>query len=289
MLGSISTKFGMMAFFWRLIELLSTRTWCLLLSWYRGLCGQVAFRGFRSRFFRVLRGTRQGAILSPTLANIFLRPLMATLDDSGSGAVMHGYHVPAVCYADDLCLLSCNATYFGHLLSLVELFSDQWRLEFTCPESSKTKSHCIVFGDDALADTPSWSLDDQPLRVVNKTEHLGTVLSSDLQAKPHVSQRVKRARGSFYGLTPTGILSNELSPLDKALMWCTIVAPSLTFGATSVPLRPEDVLDLERFQSRHVKAALGLPPQAHHSDLLAALGVPNVQESLREMVLRGLL
>ena len=100
----------------------------------------------------------------------------------------------------------------------VEQFLYQWRLEFTCPESSKTKSHCIVFGDDALADSPSWSLDDQPLRVVNKTEHLCTALSSDLQAKPHVSQGVKRVRGSFYGLTPTGISRRELSPLDKALM-----------------------------------------------------------------------
>ena len=37
-----------------------------------------------------------------------------------------------------------------------------------------------------------------------------------------------------------------------------------------------------------MKAALGLPPQAHHTDLLQALGVPSIQEILRGTVLRGL-
>ena len=121
------------------------------------------------------------------------------------------------------------------------------------------------FGNDVLFDTPLWHIDEQQLRVETETEHLGTVITSNLQAKRHVCQRMKRARGSFYGLTPAGILNTKLSPLDKAFLWRTIVAPSLTFGATAVPLRPEDISELERFQARHLKAALGLAPQTHHS------------------------
>ena len=106
--------------FWRLVDLLSVRTWCLLRSWYKALRGQVVFRGVLSSEFRVLRGTRQGAILSPTLANVYLLPLIAALDDSGRGATLHGCHVPAVCYADDLCLISCNVGYLDDLLSIVD-------------------------------------------------------------------------------------------------------------------------------------------------------------------------
>ena len=274
--------------FWRLIDLLSPRTWYLLLSWYRDLRGKVAFQGMLSRDFRVRRGTRQGAILSPTLANVFLLPLIASLDDSGKGAFLHGCHVPAVCYADDLCLLSCNANYLSHLLSLVDKFAEDWRLEFTCPEIAKTKSHCIVFGGDALAEAPSWFLAGQQLKIVKETEHLGSVVSATLQAKQHIAQRERRARGSFFGLTPAGIFSKELAPLDKAFLWRTIVAPSLTFGAAVVPLRPENVMQLERFQARYIKASLGLPAQAHHSALLAALRVPPVRETLRSMVARAL-
>ena len=171
---------------------------------------------------------------------------MIALDDSGRGAFFHGCHVPAICYADDLCLMSCNVSYLGNLLSIVERFSEEWRLEFTSSEANKTKSHGIVFGDYALASTPSWYFDGQLLRVVNRTEHLGAVMSSNLQAKEHTSQRVKRARGSFYALSPAGMFSRELPPLDKAFMWRMIVSPSLTFGDTSVPLRPEDVSVLDR-------------------------------------------
>jgi len=109
-----------------------------------------------------------------------------------------------------------------------------------------------------------------------------------LQAKQHVNQRVKRARGAFYGLTPAGIFSKHLAPLDKAFLWRTIVDPSLTFGVAVAPLRPEDVSELESFQARYLKAALGLPPQAHHSALLKALKVPSIQETQRGMVFRGL-
>ena len=126
------------------------------------------------------------------------------------------------------------------------------------------------------------------LCVVSETEHLGTVVSSNFQAKQHVTQREKRARGSFYGLTPVGIFSKNLGPLDKAFLWRTIVSPCLTFGAAVVPLTPDDICELERFQTRHIKAALGLPPQAHHSALLVALGVPSIQETQRGMALRGL-
>ena len=105
---------------------------------------------------------------------------------------------------------------------------------------------------------------------------------------PHVRQRVRRARGAFYGLTPVGILSKYLSALDKAFLWRTIVVPALISGCVVTPLRSADVDELETFQSRNIKAALGLPPFAHHSALMTALNVPRVQELLRSFILRGL-
>ena len=91
--------------FWRLTELPFSGTWGLLLSRYRQLRDNVVLQGLQSRDYWILRGTRQGAILSPTLANAYLQPLVATLDRSGKGTFLHGCHVPAACYPDDLCLL----------------------------------------------------------------------------------------------------------------------------------------------------------------------------------------
>ena len=64
-----------------------------MVTWYRRLSARVTFGGATSEPFQICRGTRQGAILSPTLANIFLSPLIEALDRSNRGALLHGHHV----------------------------------------------------------------------------------------------------------------------------------------------------------------------------------------------------
>ena len=201
---------------------------------------------------------------------------------------MHGYHVPAVCYADDLMLISTNVADLRKLLGIVENFADFWRLEFVHPQPARTKSHCIVFGADLLSSIPAWHLSGQQLAVRAVTEHLGVVLSADLSGSHHVRHRATRARGAFYGLTPAGILSNCLAPMDKAFLWKTVITPALTFGCEVSCLRAADIDILECLQSRCIKAALGLSKYAHHSALLVALGIPRVHERLGRAVLFAL-
>ena len=274
--------------FFHLISLLSSRSWHLLVMWYRHLNAFVNYAGHRSNNFVIKRGTRQGAILSPALANVFFKPLLSLLDATKFGAHIFGHHVPAVCYADDLMLLSTNAKYLGLLLKVVENYATFWRLDFVHTNPTKTKSHCIVFGADLLSELPVWHLSGQQLAVRSVTEHLGVVVPSDTSGSPHVQHRIRRARGSFYGLTPVGILSESLSPLDKAYLWNTVVLPALTFGCEVVPISSADVDALESLQSRCIKAALGLSKYAHHSALMRALGIPRIHEELRRAVLFGL-
>ena len=270
--------------FYRLMRHLSVNCWLLVVYWYRHLTARVSFSGTISEKFTVVRGTRQGAILSPAFANVFLHPLLNTLDGSGCGAYLQQHHVPAVCYADDLLLLSTNARYLSMLLDLVSDFARKWRLDFVHPDPDKTKSHCVVFGSELLACSPTWSLSGQMLQTRLQLEHLGTVLDSRVSAACHVDRRVKRARAAFYGLAPAGILSRTLCPTDKVYLWKTVVLPALLFGCSSAPLRPSDVERLDALQATCVKAAFGLPRSAHHSALLAAAELAPVHELLRSAV-----
>ena len=262
---------------------LSVNCWLLVVYWYRHLTARVSFSGTISEKFTVVRGTRQGAILSPAFANVFLYPLLNTLDGSGCGAYLQQHHVPAVCYADDLLLLSTNARYLSMLLDLVSGFARKWRLDFVHPDSGKTKSHCVVFGSELLACSPTWSLSGQMFQTRLQLEHLGTVLDSRVSAARHVDRRVKRARAAFYGLAPAGILSRTLCPTDKAYLWKTIVLPAL-FECSSAPLRLSDVERLDALQATCVNAAFGLLRSARHSALLAAAELAPVHELLRSAV-----
>ena len=189
-----------------------------------------------------------------------------------------------MCYADDLLLLSTNARYLSMLLDLVSGFARKWRLDFVHPDPDKTKSHCVVFGSELLACSPTWSLSGQMLQARLQLEHLGIVLDSRVSAACHVDRRVKRARASFYGLAPAGMLSRTLCPTDKAYLWKTVVLPALLFGCSSAPLRPSDVERLDALQATCVKATFGLPRSAHHDALLAAAELAPVHELLRSAV-----
>ena len=160
-------------------------------------------------------------------------------------------------------------------------FAADWRLDFIHQDPAKTKSHCITFGRELLASTPSWSLSGQQLRVQQTSEHLGVVLDERLRAGNHVDQRARRACAAFYGLTPMGILTNRLTAIDKVFLWKTVVLPALVFGCETAPLSSSDIERLDARQAALIKAALGLPRSAHHSALLLAAGVPRIEEVLR--------
>ena len=217
---------------------------------------------------------------------MYLHPLLTSLDGSGLGAYFHQHHVPGVCYADDLLLMSSNYKHLGTLLGLVSEFARRWRLDFVHVDPGKTKSHCVVFGSELLAREPTWSLSGQQLQTRATSEHLGVVLESRLTATHHVDQRVKRARAAFYGLAPAGVLAKALCPSDKAFLWKTVVLPVLLYGCNTAPLRSSDIERLDALQASCVKVAFGLPRSAHHSALLAAAGLPPVHESLRGAALR---
>ena len=273
--------------FYRLAPHLSNNCWLLVVNWYRHLTSRVTFDGAVSERFPVLRGTRQGAILSPCLANVYLFPLLRDLDQSGNGAYLHQHHVPAVCYADDLFLLSTNTLHLGVLLNMVGKFAQNWRLDFTHPDSEKTKSHCIIFGEDYLSQKPSWVLSGQHLQTRSRSEHLGVVLDSSFSAGPHVEERMKRARSAFYGLAPIGMLAKGLSPEDKTYIWKTLISPALSYGCSIASLGPADMESLGKLQASCIKTAFGLPRTAHHSGLLAASGIPAIHEAATGQIFRA--
>ena len=87
-------------------------------------------------------------------------------------------------------------------------------------------------------------------------------------------------------MTPAGILNAQLSPNDKVFLRRTVVLPTLLFGCDVAPLRALDVQRLEKCQASSLKAPLGLHQTVHHYALLKGLGVPNIQQLLREGIFR---
>ena len=68
--------------------------------------------------FRVLKGVKQGGILSPMLFNIYMNELSVKLNQSGIGGDIGGHLISQLCYAYALCLISLSSTGMQSLLAL---------------------------------------------------------------------------------------------------------------------------------------------------------------------------
>ena len=156
------------------------------------------------------------------------------------------------------------------MLRMTGEFAQRWRLEFVHTELDRTKSHCIVFGAELLAEEPRWTLSGQQMNNRQQSEHLGVVLDGGLLAAPHVRHRTARSRASLYGLAPAGILATGLCPADKCFLWKTVVQPALTYGCAAAPLNSTDITVLSATQAANIKTALGLSRHARRSPLGAA-------------------
>ena len=71
--------------FYKLLDILPKFHWLFLYRWYQSMKCVVRWDGTHSQCFRVLRGTKQGSILSPTIFNIFINDLLVELSASGVG------------------------------------------------------------------------------------------------------------------------------------------------------------------------------------------------------------
>ena len=70
-----------MSLFLKVIHVLPVHEWLLLYNWYNKLNAVVKWNGSYSKSFCVIRGTRQGSVLSPYLFNSFINQLLLDMNN----------------------------------------------------------------------------------------------------------------------------------------------------------------------------------------------------------------
>ena len=167
---------------------------------YEEQLGCVKLQEKRSDQFRIINGTRQGSVLSPTLFALYLDGLLQQLRDLGVGCHLGGWWYGAVCFADDLFLLAPSRTAAAMMLETCEQYALQHNLMFsTDPNPAKSKSKCIYFTGKArnviLPDPLQLFGEDLPW--VNSAEHLGHTLHKDCT----MDQDARQKRAQFIDKT----------------------------------------------------------------------------------------
>ena len=103
----------------------------------------VKSQSYKSEWFPVLQGRRQGGVLSPFLYLVFDNDLIWELEDSRLGLRAYNINCGSPAVADDKFVLSLSKLGLDRILQICFRHSGKWRYEFQHPK-------CVVVGNGYL-------------------------------------------------------------------------------------------------------------------------------------------
>ena len=243
--------------------------WRLLVTWYGRLTVQIKWGGQLSDEIMVLQGTRQGGLSSPFLFNIFYQDMIQDLNRMPSGLVIDDTNFNALCYADDVLLVSLTVTGLQNLIDAATKMIEASGLRF-----NPSKTVCACFGKTPVI--PKWTLNGTNLRIEDEITYLGTVLSRRRNA--HAEARIASCRRAFFSLQGAGLHPRGLSPLTVSAVWKAAVRPVLLYGAHCTYTSRTAIDMMNKTDTTLLKNAIGLRKWCRNTPLQAALGLRELNE-----------
>ena len=92
-------------------------------DWYSNLVSQVKLGTHLSRPFHISRGICQGSVLSPTLFNLVLDPLLSALKERNLGLSINGLYLGAFIHANDIRTCATNIEDVAEQVSTMDTFT----------------------------------------------------------------------------------------------------------------------------------------------------------------------
>ena len=119
---------------------------CLLRNLYVGQEATVRTRHRTTDWFLILKGVRQGCILSPCLFNFYAEYIMwnARLDDSEAGIKIAGRNINNLRYADDTTLMAESEEERKSLLMRLKEESEKVSLKLSIQKTKLVASGPII-------------------------------------------------------------------------------------------------------------------------------------------------
>lgn len=213
---------------------ISGKMFLAIKSLYASVRSCVRLNSYRTEWFDVNCGLRQGCVLSPLLFNLFLNDLAIFLQSLGLGVKVGDETVCIMLYADDIVILAeCEANLQLLLNGLYE-----W-----CGRNDMTvniaKSNVVHFRQNSIPKTNFvFSFGEILLSVIDRYTYLGIVLSEHLDYNimvKCVAQSASRALGLLIARCKTigGVPYNVFTKLYDSVVWPVISYSSPIWGFRS--------------------------------------------------------
>ena len=249
------------------------KCWRLLNDWYCNTTSRVRLGNLQSTPFNIGRGIRQGSVLSPTLFNLVVDPLLSTLKSQSLGLSINGLFLGAFAHADDIRTLASSPHDSALQTTAVRSFADCKGLQI-----STEKCALIMSGGKSSSLSPSFRSGLLPLN--QSTKCLGVWWNSAPSSRQSVDERLNKARGAFFVNGQLGAFHGLLNPVSSRSIVESCVFPVLMYGSESWILNSTLLSKLESFQAEIGKRILSLSRYTSNYVPLLALKWPSVTARL---------
>ena len=192
----------------------------LIFSFLKGRTFQVSIGNFKSSSHNIPYGVPQGAILSPTLYNIFTSDVPSSL------------YCGTATFADDTAIFASGQTPLliqedlqSHLNSISE-YCNKWKIKIN---ASKTQA---IYFSRATKNIPQNDivLDGNSIPWSEEVKYLGVTLDKRLTFQSHTSKSIEKANLAFRILYPFLNRKSKLCIPNKLLLYKLCIRPILCYG-----------------------------------------------------------
>lgn len=212
---------------------------------------QVAVNGAHSAPHNIPFGVPQGAVLSPTLYNIYTHDIPSN------------FNAEIALFADDTAIYYSSPQYtiiennISDACSKVANYMHKWKINL-----NKAKTQALFVTRRRTKELPNNTLRifNEDIKWVEEAKYLGIILDKRLTFKKHIEYTIKKANVALVTLYPLIGRKASLNRKNKLLLYKLAVRPILSYGCPALTgIAKTNTRKMQRLQNKFIKIILNKP------------------------------